>query len=126
MFRLTTALAFCAFILVPIAAGCAFPGESTTKEAAPLPPAPAPLIIAEEFGPLAYRISPDLRSEWDRVLELHERLFNRQGKEVEEDDLHRLYNEADANDDDVLDRTEVEAAFRNMKREYERHLVRTN
>ena len=59
------------------------------------------------------------------MLELHERLFTKQGKKVGEDDLHRLYNEADANDDDVLDREEIDAAFRKNKREYERFLMRS-
>ncbi len=53
-------------------------------------------------GPLVFDIDPDLRSVWGRVLELHERLFTREGKRVEEDDLHRLYNDSDTNDDDVL------------------------
>ncbi len=105
------------------AAGCAMSQPPEVVEETPLPP--TPLIVAEEFGPLVYRLDPDLRSEWDQVLELHERLFARQGKAVEEDDLHRLYNEADTNDDDVLERAEVEEAFRRMKREYERHLVRS-
>jgi hypothetical protein len=112
------------FVVVGSVSSCALPGRSITEEEVPLPP--APLIVAEEFGPLVYRIDPDLRSDWDRVLELHERLFAKQGKTVEEDDLHRLYNEADANDDDILDRAEIEEAFRRNKREYERYLTRSN
>jgi len=112
------------FLAVGSVSGCVFPREPVVEEEVPLPP--APMIVAEEFGPLVYRIDPDLRSEWDRVLELHERLFAKQGKTVEEDDLHRLYNDADVNDDDILDRGEIEEAFRRNKREYERYLTRSN
>ena len=118
----------CALLIASgsVLVGCTLLKEPVPEEVAP-PPAPPPevsLVVAEEFGPLEYRLDPALRSRWDQVLELHERLFFKQGKPVEEDDLHRLYNEADADDDDVLSADEVEEAFRRMKREYERYLTR--
>ena len=130
MNRLTTAL----FILtLSLTAGsCTLTSEPrpdpepkpklTVEE--PPPPAPEPLIVAEEFGPLVYRISPELRPQWERVLELHERLFTKQGRMVDEDDLHILYNQADVNDDDVLDKAEIDEAFRGAKRDYEKYLER--
>lgn len=118
--------AVCILTVLLGATACAVMDQPEPTPEVETPPtesrAPPALVVAEEFGPLAYKIDPDDRVEWDRVLELHERLFSRQGKKVEEDDLHRLYNAADTNDDDVLERAETDEAFRRAKRDYERVL----
>lgn len=100
--------------------GCAITGDG----AAGGPPPEPELEVAHEFGPLVYRIHAESRVRWERVLDLQRRLYVRKMRKVEEDDLHRLYNESDPNDDDILDPQEVENAFQRMKLEYEQFLVK--